>query len=187
MSGFAAGVLYYNRVHGTHVRLIGWNAMTGTGTFVSTDLSNFGAFADTSAASTLTADLIHSGADVIFPVDGPAGETGSCNAARGTHGVLLIGVDTDQHFSTPDCEALWLTSVMKVYRRMVYLAMGQIVHHRFNGGLLQGTLANGGVGLAPLYGLASSVPSRLRSELDRTKKEIVNRSTSVDPRSYLTG
>jgi hypothetical protein len=70
---------------------------------------------------------------------------------------------------------------------MVYIAMGQIVHHRFNGGILQGTLANGGVGLAPLYGLASSVPSRLRSELDRTKEEIVNRSTSVDPRSYLTG
>jgi basic membrane protein A len=183
MSGFAAGVLYYNRVHGTHIRLIGWNPMTSTGRFVGTA----GAFADTTAASALTADLIHSGADVIFPVDGPGGETGSCDAARRTRGVLLIGVDTNQHFSAPDCEALWLTSVMKIYRRVVSLAMGQIVHHHFNGGLLQGTLANGGVGLAPPYILASSVPPRLQAELDRTKKEIINRSISLDPRSYLTG
>jgi basic membrane protein A len=187
MDGFAAGVFYYNRVHGTHVRVIGWDPETH-GMFVSTDPTDFSAFTDTRAASDLTNRLIRSdGADVIFPVDGPAGEAGACSAAQHARGVLLIGVDTDQHYSTPDCEARWVTSAMKVYRRMVFLAMGQIVHHQFKGGLLDGTLENGGVGLAPFYGFETRIPPRLRRELDRVKKGIENRSITVDPRSYLSG
>lgn len=74
--------------------------------------------------------------------------------------------------------------MLKVYRRMVYLAMGQVVHNRFKGGLLVGTLKNGGVGLAPFYG---NVPKRLRNELGGVQNDIVKRSISVDPRSYLSG
>jgi basic membrane protein A len=187
MDGFAAGVLYYNRVHRTNVLLIGWNPKRRTGIFVSTDRTDFNAFVDTGAASALTNQLILEGADIIFPVDGPNGENGSCTAVQRSRNVLLIGVDTDQHYATPNCAAQWLTSVMKIYRRMVYLVMGQIVHHQFKGGSLEGTLKNGGVGLAPFYLLATRVPVRFRAELGRVKREIVSRSISVDPRTYLGG
>jgi len=187
MDGFAAGVLYYNQVHGSHVRLLGWNPQTQQGTFVDTNTSNFGAFGDTTAAKELTAGLIHQGADVVFPVDGPNGEIGSCSATQRTRNVLLIGVDTDQYYATPACEARWVTSVMKIYRRMVYLAMGQIVHHKFKGGSLEGTLKNGGVGLARFYSLGSRIPRQLKSELALAKKEIIQRTISIDPRSYPTG
>jgi basic membrane protein A and related proteins len=187
MDGFAAGVLYYNRVHGTKVRVVGWNPKTH-GMFVNTDPTDFSAFTDPRAAAELTNLLIRSdGADVIFPVDGPAGEAGACSVAQRARGVLLIGVDTDQHYSTPDCEAQWVTSVMKVYRRMVYLAMGQIVHHQFKGGSLEGTLENGGVGLARFYGFETRIAPSLRRELDSVKKGIENHSITVDPQSYLTG
>jgi basic membrane protein A and related proteins len=184
MDGFAAGILYYNRVHGTHVRLLGWNPKKQVGAFVSPKPNDFAAFGDTNAAAALTANFILGRADVIFPVDGPYGEKGSCREAQRAHNVLLIGVDTDQHYATPDCVSQWLTSAMKIYRQMVYVAMGRIVHHSFKGGLLYGTLANGGVGLAPFHG---AVPRRLQSELDRVKRGIENRSISVDPRSYLSG
>jgi basic membrane protein A and related proteins len=187
MNGFAAGVLHHNTVHGTHVRLLGWNPKKQSGLFVSSDASDFDAFADTGKATTLTGALIRKGADVIFPVDGTAGETGSCAAAQQAGGVLLIGVDTDQYFSTPRCEARWATSVLKIYRRMVFLAMKQIVEHRFKGGLLQGTLANGGDGLADFHSLSSRVPASLRHELDRVRQEVGNRSITVDPQSYLPG
>lgn len=72
--------------------------------------------------------------------------------------MLLIGVDTDQFFSTPQYSDLWLTSVLKKYRRMVYLAMGDVVDGQFKGGVLDGTLENGGVGLAPFHGLETRVP-----------------------------
>jgi basic membrane protein A len=185
MNGFAAGALYYNRLHGTKVQVLGWHPKTQTGAFVSKDPTNFGAFVDTAAASRLTADLVSQGADVIMPVDGPNGEVGAGQAAQRTRGVLLIGVDSDQHFSTPQYEALWLTSVLKIFRRMVYLAMGTVVHGHFQGGVLNGTLADGGVGLAPFYGLESRVPVALREELDKIRRGIVNGSISVDPASYL--
>jgi basic membrane protein A and related proteins len=187
MDGFAAGVLYYNERHGTHVRLLGWNPKTQKGAFVDTNKFDFQAFADTIAAKELTAGLISQGADIVFPVDGPHGEVGACSAAQRTRNVLLIGVDTDQFWATPPCEARWLTSAMKIYRRMVYLAMAQIVHHTFKGGSLEGTLENGGVGLASYHGFESRIPKQLRSELASVRKEIVHRTLSVDPRSYLSG
>jgi basic membrane lipoprotein Med (substrate-binding protein (PBP1-ABC) superfamily) len=70
---------------------------------------------------------------------------------------------------------------------MVFLAMGQIVENRFQGGRLAGTLKNGGVGLAHFYALKSRAPSRLRAELGRVKQEIVKRSISIDARDYLGG
>jgi basic membrane lipoprotein Med (substrate-binding protein (PBP1-ABC) superfamily)/DNA-binding SARP family transcriptional activator len=184
MNGFAAGILYYNRVHGTHVRLIGWNPKGQTGTFVSDDSTQFSAFTDEATAKADADYLVLKGADIIFPVDGPQGDAGACRTALANRDVRLIGVDTDQHYSTPDCVTRWLTSAEKIYRRMVYLAMGQIVHHQFKGGLLEGTLKNGGVGLAPFYG---SVPKRLRDELPRVKRGIINHSITVDPRNYLSG
>ena len=129
---------------------------------------------------------MRNGADVVFPVDGPAGEAGSCEAAGGKD-VLLIGVDTDQHYATPDCAGQWLTSVLKIYHQMVYLAMGQVVENRFKGGVLEGTLANGGVGLAPFYNLESRIPRSLRAALPALKKGIGSGSIPVDPRAYLSG
>jgi basic membrane protein A and related proteins len=187
MDGFWSGVQYYNRVHAKHVRVLGWNPRTQKGMFLSQDPNNFGAFADTATAKALTAGLIRSGADIIFPVAGPGGENGACSAAQRAKGVLLIGVDTDQHYATPDCEAQWLTSVLKIYRQMVFLAMKQVVNHRFKGGVLEGTLANGGVGLAPPYGLKSRIPRFLQSEVQRVGKGVVNGSIPIDPQSYLSG
>jgi basic membrane protein A and related proteins len=185
MDGFATGVLHYNRVHGANVRLVGWDPKTRTGTFVSQDQSGFGVFVNPTAARDITTELVGSGADVIFPVDGPGGETGSCRAVQQHRDVLLIGVDTDQHYATPDCVAQWLTSVLKVFRQTVFLAMQQVVEHGFKGGMLEGTLENGGVGLAPFYGLRSRVPLRLRNELGRVKQDIIKRSISINPRDYL--
>ena len=132
MRGFAAGVLRYNREHATDVRLLGWDPKIAAGTFVSGDPANDGAFGDQAAAVRITTDFIRAGADVIMPVDGPAGALGGGRAVRASRKpALLIGVDADQHFSTPQFVDLWLTSVLKVYRRMVYLAMGRVVHGNF--------------------------------------------------------
>ena len=168
MSGFAAGVLYYNRHHKRKVELLGWNPRTHEGAFVSQDPADFAAFGDVAAATRIAAHLISSGADIIMPVDGPTGGYGAGEAARQTQTpkVLLIGVDTDQFFSTPQYSDLWLTSVQKRYRRMVYLAMGDVVDGDFKGGVLNGTLENGGVGLAPFHGLESRVPISLPAKLD---------------------
>jgi basic membrane protein A len=185
MNGFAAGVLYYNEVNDSDIQLLGWDPKTQTGTFVSEDTTNFSAFADFAAARKIAADLISGGADIIMPADGPTGDSAAGAAAERAGGVLLIGVDSDQHFSTPDYAALWLTSVLKFYRRMVYVAMGEVVRGDFRGGILKGTLENGGVGLAPFYQLGDLVPASLQTKLDEIKADIGDGSISVDPATYL--
>jgi basic membrane protein A len=186
MKGFAAGVLRYNREHATHVRVLGWDTKSG-GTYLSPDKSDGSVFDDPAPAAALTRDLIRSRADVIMPVSGGAGALGAGRAVRAsTEPVLLIGVDTDQHYATPQFVDLWLTSVLKIYRRMVYLTMGETVLGRFKGGgAVTGTLGNGGVGLAPYYGLGKRVPARLRRELEKLEKGIADGSISLDPKSYV--
>jgi basic membrane protein A len=154
---------------------------------VSDDQTNFGAFDDIASARRLSTAFISSGADIIMPVDGTSGNKAAGQAAQRTQGVLLIGVDTDQHFSTPEYDALWLTSAVKNYRVMVYDAMGMVVHHDFRGGLLVGTVANRGVGLAPFYQFAQVVPATLTTKLKELDAGIANGSISVDPASYIGG
>ncbi len=187
MDGFWAGVQHYNQVHGTEVRVLGWNPKTRRGLFVGQSPTDFGAFNDRGSAHDLASSLISFGADVIFPVDGPVGEDSSCSAALRARDVLLIGVDTDQFYATPACQARWVTSVMKVYRRMVYLAMGQVYDGRFRGGTLWGTLKNGGVALAPPHTLESRTPAGLRAELAHVEHDVISRSITTDPQSYLSG
>jgi basic membrane protein A and related proteins len=185
MKGFAAGVLRYNREHAAHVQLLGWDVGAG-GTFVSSDTKDAGVFDDAAGAANLTRNFIRADADVIMPVDGQGGELGAGRAVRASRKpVLLIGVDTDQHYATPQFVDLWLTSVLKVYRRMVYLTMGEVVLGRFEGGPVTGTLGNGGVALAPYYGLGKRVPGRLQRELEKIEKGIEDGSISLDPASYV--
>lgn len=185
MRGFAAGVMRYNRVHAAKVQLLGWDVENGVGTYVGTREEGEGVFGDAPRAAILTHDLIRSGADVIMPVDGTAGELGAGRAVRASREhVLLIGVDTDQFFSAPQFVDLWLTSVLKVYRQMVYFAVGEVVNDRFEGGDVHGTLANGGVKLAPYHGLGKHVPARLRRELEDLQKGIADGTISLDPASY---
>lgn len=181
MDGFWAGVQHYNQVHGTHVRVLGWNPATRKGQFVGDKT-----FSNSGLARDHAANLIYSGADVIFPVDGPVGENASCSAALAAHNVLLVGADSDQFFATPACQGRWVTSVMKVYRRMVYLAMAQVYHGKFTGGTLWGTLQNGGVALAPPHTLKSRIPAKLRTELAQLKQDVLSRSITTDPKSYLS-
>jgi basic membrane protein A and related proteins len=185
MRGFAAGVLRYNVEHAAHVELVGWDLPTQTGSYVTEDGNDATVFVDTRSAAAVTVHLIKSGADVIMPVDGPAGATGGGNAVRASRApVLLIGVDADQFYSTPQFSDLWLTSVLKVYRRMVYLAMGEEVLGHFQPGTLRGTLANDGVDLAPFHRLGKRVSPRLRKELRKLEKHIEDGSVSLDPASY---
>jgi len=187
MNGFAAGILYYNRLNGTHIQLLGWSPRTLTGTFVSDDKTDCGAFGDFESARNIAAGLIAKGADIVMPVDGSAGNQAAGAAAQRATRVVLIGVDTDQHFSTPEYEALWLTSVLKNYRVMVRDAIGEIVHGDFKGGVLTATVGNDGVGLAPFYEFAHRVPAALEGKLTQIKAGIANGSISVDPASYIGG
>ena len=123
MDGFAQGVEYYNEENGAEVQVLGWDREK-QGRFVHRRLREQDQGSVTSPRS-----CIAQGADVIFPVAGPAG-LGGLQAAQDNE-AWGIWVDTDGCVSAAEyCDSL-LTSVVKgmdvaVSRRILDSASGVV-------------------------------------------------------------
>ena len=101
------GVEYYNQQKGKDVSVLGWNAAKQDGTFVQSDKP----FEDVKGGGRAAQGLTSQGADVIFPVAGPAGE-GALQTAKASGGkVNAIWVDTDGCVSAPNYCAGWRTEI----------------------------------------------------------------------------
>jgi basic membrane protein A len=168
MDGFWDGVQYYNLKHHKNVKVLGWNEQTQKGSFT-------GDFTNQTKGETLTGTFLTEGADIIFPVAGNVG-LGAAKAvqlanARGFK-ANMEWVDTDGCVSAPQYCQFFITSVEKGIQTAVKTAILASVKGTFNGGNYIGTLANGGVGLAPFHDFASKVPASLQAELAAVKHGI---------------
>jgi len=173
MDGFVDGVAAYNQAHGTSVQALGWDAAAQDGTFT-------GDFEDVSKGQTTTQNLLDQGADVIMPVAGQVGE-GAASAILAHGSGKLIWVDNDGYDTLPaEYRPLLLTSVLKDTGQAVVDIVGDDQKGTFSSEPYVGTLANGGVGLAPYHDLASSVTPELQSELDALKARIVSGEVKVE-------
>jgi basic membrane protein A len=163
MDGFWEGVQYYNEQNSTDVQVIGWDEKTQEGSFTE-DFEN-----KTKGQNTAT-NLISQGADVLFPVAGPAG-LGALQAAQDDGQVRAIWVDTDGCVSAAEyCDVL-LSSVVKGMDVAVEDAIRSSAEGTFDNTPYVGNLENGGVGLAPL---SDDVDSSLASELDDIKEQLIS-------------
>jgi glucose/mannose transport system substrate-binding protein len=173
MDGFYLGAKAYNEKHGTNVEVLGWNPMTATGLFT-------GNFESTDDGRTMGESLMDEGADVIMPVAGPVG-LGTAAAAKERGNAYIIGVDSDWYLTAPDFKDITLTSVLKNMDITSKDAIKSALEGTFAGGVTVGTLANGGVGLAPFHDLESMVPTDLAAELETVKADIIAGKISTSP------
>jgi basic membrane protein A and related proteins len=181
MDGFYDGVQYYNQKHGTHVSVLGWNEASQNGSFT-------GDFTNQTNGQNLTQTFITEGADVIFPVAGNVGlgaakAVQNADASAGSQKVNMEWVDTDGCVSAAQYCKYFITSVTKGIQTAVKNAVTTASNGSFKGGNYIGTLANGGVALAPFHDFASKVPSSLQSELNTIKQGIINGSIKVATKS----
>jgi basic membrane protein A and related proteins len=168
MEGFRQGVEKYNEDKGKDVKLLGWNGKDGS--FLNT-------FDDKSKGQSVAEGMIQQGADIIFPVAGPAG-LGGLQAAK-DKGVHAIWVDTDGCVSASEyCDVL-LTSVIKGMDVAVEQAIKDAVDGTFTNEVFVGTLANGGVGLAPFHDAESSIDPEVKTEIEDLKQQIMDGSLKV--------
>ncbi len=158
MDGFALGVQYYNQQKGTAVEVLGWDPATQTGSFT-------GNFESKEDGRTLGLSFIDEGADIIMPVAGPVGE-GTAAAVKERGNAWVIGVDADWYETVPDYKDIVLTSVLKNMNITTKGAIQQAMDGTFAGGVIVGTLENGGVGLAPFHDADSLVSAELKAELE---------------------
>jgi basic membrane protein A len=140
LDGYEMGVVKYNEVHGTDVKVLGWDMAKEQGL----EVGNFDSLDDGRA---LGEQLLDEGADIIMPVAGPVGlGTLAVFQERGTG--LLIGVDTDWSVANPDKADYILASALKKIDVFVYEAIKEVVEGTFKGGYAYMlTLENEGVGL----------------------------------------
>jgi basic membrane protein A len=170
MDGFWDGVQYYNSQHHTNVKVLGWNEQTQKGSFT-------GDFTNQTKGQTTTQTFISEGADIIFPVAGNVG-LGAAKAVQdadnaGGH-VAMEWVDTDGCVSAAQYCKYFITSVTKGIQAAVKSAVLSAASGTFKGGNYIGTLANGGVTLAPFHDYASKVPASLQSQLKTIGAEIAS-------------
>ena len=172
MDGFWDGVQAYNAKHHTHVQVLGWSEKTQSGEFTNS-------FTNLTLGQTITQQFISEGADIIFPVAGGVG-LGSAKAVQnadntaGTQKINMMWVDTDGCISAAQYCKYFITSVEKGIATAVKSAVLAAANGTFQGGQYTGTLANGGVALAPFHDFQSKVPASLQAELNTIKQQIIS-------------
>ena len=171
MVGFQNGVEYYNAQNGADVTLLGWDNATNDGAFT-------GNFESTDDGRRFAENFFDEGCDVIMPVAGPVG-LGSAAAAM-DRGLMMIGVDTDQYISAPEFADVWLTSILKNMDKAVFDTIAAMVDGSLTlGDNYTGSVANGGVGLAPYHDFEDKVPAELKANLEQVKQDIID--GNIDP------
>jgi basic membrane protein A and related proteins len=168
MEGFRQGIEKYNTDNGKDVKLLGWNGKDGS--FLNT-------FDDKSKGQSVAEGMIQQGADIIFPVAGPAG-LGGLQAAK-DKGIHAVWVDTDGCVSAAEyCDVL-LTSVMKGMDVAVEQGIKDSVDGNFTNELYNGTLENSGVGLAPYHDMDGSIDQSVKDKIDELKSQIIDGTIKV--------
>ncbi len=173
MDGFYYGVQKYNADNGTKVEVLGWDPKTQKGLFT----ENFEKLDD---GRTFAQNLVDEGADIVMPVAGPVGLGSAALATElGTDKLMIIGVDSDQYESDTANQAVYLTSVLKNMDVTTFNAIKAVADGTFAGGVTVGTLANGGVGLAPYHDMDSMVSPELKEQMTALQAGIIDGSVSV--------
>ena len=173
MDGFHQGAEYYNKQKGTKVKVLGWDPVKREGLFT----NNFDSLDDGRA---FAQNLYDEGADIVLPVAGPVG-LGSAALANelGVDKLKIIGVDADLYLTDPERKHVYLTSIMKRMDATVMEVIDSAMKGTFKGGVVVGSLSNGGVDLAPLHDMETMVPDELKKELATIRQQIIDGTIKV--------
>jgi basic membrane protein A len=166
LDGFWAGVQEYNKVHGTDVKVLGYDPddmenATATGSWIDVDLGR-----------QVTESFMDNGADIIYPVAGNVG-TGSAAVMAERGFGYIFGMDQDWTITQPpEVQKFVLASALKKMEVPVYNSIKALVEDgTWIGGenyILQ--FDNGGVELA--YNSDIEIPADLKAEVDALKDKI---------------
>jgi len=173
MDGFYYGVQKYNADNGTSVQVLGWDPKAKKGLFT----ENFESLDD---GRSFAQNLVDEGADIVLPVAGPVGQGSAALASElGVDKLTIIGVDADAYNLDTANQKVYLTTVLKNMDVTTFSAIESVVKGTFEGGVVTGSLSNGGVGLAPYHDFDAAVPQELKDKIEALKKGIIDGSVSV--------
>lgn len=169
MEGFAQGVDHYNEAKSKDVQVLGWDSAKKDGSFI----PGSNPFGDVAGGKQVATNLVAQGADVLLPVAGPSGE-GALQVAQASGGkVAAMWVDTDGCVSISKYCDVIASSVGKAMDVAVFEAIKAAMDDSFTNEPYVGTLANGGVYLAPFHEFDAKVSVETKAELEKIKADII--------------
>ncbi|THV19906.1 BMP family lipoprotein, partial [Glycomyces paridis] len=136
-------------------------------------------FEDTAAGKSTSDTFITQGADILFPVAGPAGIGALTAAQEAGDSVSAIWVDTDGFESTEYGSEL-ITSAEKGLANAVQAAVLAAFEGDAGNGSYVGTLANGGVGIAPFHDFDAAVSDETKAEVEALTQAIIDGTLVVE-------
>lgn len=173
MDGFYRGAAYYNAQKGTNVTVLGWNPDSREGLFT----NNFDSLDDGRA---FAQNLYDEDADIVLPVAGPVGLGSAALADEvGADRLKIIGVDADLYATDPENGHVYLTSITKRMDATVLDVIRKAMDGSFEGGIVVGTLANGGVDMAPFHDMEDMVSDTLKQELETIRQGIIDGTIDI--------
>ncbi|HJP78211.1 MAG TPA: BMP family ABC transporter substrate-binding protein [Pseudonocardiaceae bacterium] len=172
MDGYWEGVQYYNSKNGKNVAVLGWDEKSQNGSFTNS-------FTDQTQGTQLANNFINQGADVIFPVAGSSGLGGVAAASSSGGKANAIWVDTDGCTSAPQYCNVFLSTAFKNVDNAVENSVEQASGGTFATKDYIGTLANGGVGLAPYHQFASKIPQALQDQIKQLQQDIISGKITI--------
>lgn len=175
MDGFKQGVDYYNKVKSKSIQVVGYSGGEN-GSFT-------GGFDANETAKTTAKNVIDQGVDVLLPVGGPIYQSAVAAIQDSGKDIALVGVDADLYQSDPSTKPYMLTSILKSMDLSTQQAVVAAGKGNFDPNAYVGTLANKGVGIAPLHDFESKVDPALMTEVEALKQKIINGEVTVT--SYL--
>ena len=177
MDGYHQGATYFNTQKKKDVKVLGWDPKNPKGgQFV-------GNFSDVAGGSRIASTLTSQGADVIFPVAGPAGE-GALQVAKKSGGkVNAVWVDTDGCVSSESYCPNIMTSVEKAMDVAVFDTIKAAKDGSFNSDPYVGNLKNEGVKISEFHEFDGKVPAELKTELEQIKKDIIDGKIKIESAS----
>ena len=183
MSGFVAGVRYYDQTTKSKVKVLGFIPGTGncnlascpgTGSFV-------GNFTSQTDGKTFAQNFFAQGADFVFPVAGSVGLGSVVAAKQAGAGHQITWVDSNGCLTDPT-ECKWYNAtVAKGVEPSVKAAILAAASGKFKGGVYHGTLANGGT-LLELN--TTNASAALKATLAKITRGIESGKISVQPSAY---
>lgn len=148
MDGFLQGVKHFNEVKNKDVQVVGWG----------TSKSFVNDFTNTVKARQIADNMIADGVDVIMPVAGPLGQVAVDAVNESSSDTdAVVWVDTDGFEYAKNGKDVVLTSVMKEMGKTVEESIDMGLKGTFKSEAYVGTLANGGVAMAPFHNFADKV------------------------------
>jgi basic membrane protein A len=165
MDGYALGAAYYNEVHGTDVKVLGWDPAVQEGLFT-------GNFESTDDGRTLTESELDEGADIFMPVGGQIG-AGSLAVLEDIGSGYVIGVDRDWTIDYASQADYILASAYKGIDMFVFDQIKAVMDGTFTAGNLAGDIANGHVDIIYGHAAEDKIPAELKAEIEELKTGIV--------------